>query len=110
MTGDTAPLLEPAAEAAQGLLILGVGEVPAAAVHGDAESSVWVRAQLLELGFTQGISRSMVRRGDAGQARVSGEMRVLLRAKQREIGMPGRIEATRRASVEDLSEHRSEGA
>ncbi len=60
----TPPLLEEDAEAAWDLLVFGVEEPPPPA-HGDAESAAWFRAQLQELGLTQGaFARFMVRRGD----------------------------------------------
>jgi hypothetical protein len=83
----TPPIFEPDAEAAWESLVLGTGE-PRPPARGDAESAAWFRAQLQELGFTQGsFARWMRRRGDdrsecgtrdhirrmcAGKARVSG--------------------------------------
>lgn len=123
----TPPILEPDAEAAWELLVLGVEEPPPPP-HGDAESAAWFRAQLEELGFTRGaFARFMQRRGDdrpkrniqrsiqrmcAGQARVPGEMRVLLglmlRSKQRKMARAARKRDEREAPWNDLSEIGSE--
>jgi hypothetical protein len=121
------PVLEEDAETAWALFVFGVGEPPAP-TEGDAESATWFRAQLEELGFTQGaFARFMVRRGDtrternvlrsiqrmcAGKARVPGEMRVLLglmlRSKRRSMARVARQRDEREAPWNDLSEPRSE--
>lgn len=120
-----APVLEEDAEAAWELFVLGVQEPPISA-KGDAEGAAWFRARLEELGFTQGaFARFMVRRGDtrpkrnvlrsvqrmcAGQARVPGEMRVLLglmlRSKRRSTARAAKRRDEREAPCNDLSETR----
>jgi hypothetical protein len=126
MTG-TPPVLEEDAETAWALFVFGVGE-PSAPAEGDAESAAWFRAQLKELGFTQGaFARFMKRRGDTrpernvlrsiqrmcvGKARVPGKMRVLLglmlRSKRRRMARAARERDKREAPWNDLSEPRSE--
>ncbi len=124
---ETAPHLEPDAEEAWELFIFGATEPPAA-THGDAESAAWFRAQLQELGFTQGtFTRFMLRRGDirskrsirrsirrmcAGHARVPGEMRVLLnlllRSRQRKMAREARERDERDAPWNDAPGNRPE--
>ena len=122
-----APLLEKDAESAWRLFVLGV-EDPSPPPHGDAEGAAWLRSRLQELGFTQGaFARFMIRRGDtrpkrnvqrsiqrmcAGQARVPGEMRVLLglmlRAKRRKTARLARERDEREAPWNDPPEARPE--
>lgn len=117
----TPPVLEEDAEAAWELLVFGVEEMPPP-TQGDAESAAWFRAQLQELGFTQGtFARFMQRRGDvrskrniqrmcAGQVRVPGEMRVLLglmlRSKKRKMAKVARDRDERDAPWNDPPEPR----
>ena len=103
----TPPLLDPDAEAARELLILGARERPSLSPR-DADDAAWFKARLQEPGFTQRtFSRFMMRRGDlrprpsilrsmqrmsSGHAWPPGEIRVLLNVmlRSRERGMARR--------------------